>query len=73
MIILVVGDVEPQSVFKMVENGIRHKENPGKIESIFPDEPKHHNKRVVEKSLPLRCPSFRWELRTTQTYSGTIC
>jgi len=70
MIILVVGDVEPQSVFKMVENGIRHKENPGKIESIFPDEPKHHNKRVVEKKLAVAMPQFQMGIKDNSNVFG---
>ncbi|NLG88553.1 MAG: insulinase family protein [Clostridiaceae bacterium] len=70
MIILVVGDVEPQSVFNMVEKGIEHKDNPGKIESIFPDEPKHHNKRVVEKKLAVSMPQFQMGIKDNSNVFG---
>lgn len=70
MIILVVGDVEPRAVFEMVEKGIDVKENPGKIESIFPDEPKHHNKQVVEKKLAVAMPQFQMGIKDNSNVFG---
>jgi len=70
MIILVVGDVDPRSVFEMVEKGIEIKENPGKIESIFPDEPQHHNKQVVEKKLAVAMPQFQMGIKDNSNVFG---
>jgi len=66
MIILVVGDVMPETVIGIVEEGIKESKNPGKIERIFSGEPKTTTKNLLKKSLRFPCPSFKWELRITR-------
>lgn len=70
MIIAVVGDVNPESVFKMVEEGIKAKENPGKIQKIFPEEPRHHNRELVEKKLAVAMPQFQMGIKDNSGVMG---
>ncbi len=70
MIILVVGDVEPQAVFQMVEDHIEVKNNPGKIKKIVPDEPVHHHKQIVEKKLAVAMPQFQMGIKDSSGALG---
>lgn len=63
MIILVVGDVDPDSVFGMVESLIEKKEPRDAIKRIFPDEPDCINKPYVEQSLAVSSPIFQMGYR----------
>lgn len=70
MIIVTVGDVEPESVFNMIQQGIEVKENPGKIEKLFPKEPAHHNKKLIEKNLAVAMPQFNMGIKDNSYVSG---
>lgn len=70
MIIVTVGDVDPETVFKIVDNGIRAKENPGKIKRLFPEEPPHHNMKFVEKNLVVAMPQFNMGIKDNSYVSG---
>lgn len=70
MIIVTVGDVEPESVFNMVEHGIKAKNNPGRIEKIFPEEPAHHNQKLIEKNLAVAMPQFNMGIKDNSCVSG---
>ena len=60
MIILVVGEVEPSSVFHMVESMIEKKEARAEIRRIYPKEPDRLNKSYVEQSLAYPAQYSRW-------------
>jgi len=70
MIIVTVGDVDPDSVFNMVERGIRAKSNPGRIERIFPEEPTHHNMKLIEKNLAVAMPQFNMGIKDNSRVTG---
>lgn len=70
MIIVTVGDVEPESVFNMVEQGIKAQNNPGSIKRIFPEEPHHHNKKIIEKKLAVAMPQFNMGIKDNSKVSG---
>jgi len=59
MVIIVVGDVEPQSVFEQIEKGIKPLEAKPPIERIFPSEEKGINKDYVEQCLSVSIPMFQ--------------
>ncbi len=64
MMILVVGDVEPEEVFKQIEDSVVAKSSKPEIKRIFPDEPKQLTGNMLSKSLRLPCQCFKWDLRT---------
>jgi len=70
MVILVVGDVDSDTVFDMIENAIKQTEPMKEIVRIFPEEPKNINKSYVEQrlavSLPLFLMGFRDDLLVTK-------
>ncbi|MDD4295558.1 MAG: pitrilysin family protein [Ruminiclostridium sp.] len=70
MVILVVGDVEPETVIKIVEEGIEDRENPGEIGRRFQDEPAHHNKKMVEKKLAVSMPQFQMGIKDNSRVTG---
>jgi len=70
MMILTVGDVDHESVFNMVEQGIKAKNNPGKIKKIFPEEPPHHNMKFIEKKLAVAMPQFNMGIKDNSHVSG---
>lgn len=70
MILVVVGDVEPETVFKMVEEGIIAKENPGEIRKIFPEEPHGHIRELVEKKMPVAMPQFQMGIKDSTGTTG---
>lgn len=59
MVILVVGDVEPEEVFKMVEDGINSSQGLGDIKRIFPSEPEQLKSNYAEQSLAVATPLFQ--------------
>lgn len=70
MIIVVVGDVDPISVFEMVDEKIEAKENPGKIERIFPEEPREHRTQLVERKLAVAMPQFQMGIKDNAHLNG---
>lgn len=63
MIILVVGDVEPEGVFEKIEAAIAKKDKRAPIKRIFPEEPEMINKSYVEQSLAVSIPLFQMGYR----------
>lgn len=63
MIILVVGDVDAEEVFKQVEASIVVKEKLPEIKRIFPDEIKTINKPYIEEKLAVSTPMFMMGFR----------
>ncbi|HHV98120.1 MAG TPA: insulinase family protein [Clostridiaceae bacterium] len=59
MVICVVGDLEPESVFEQVEKYIEHSESRDEIKRLFPDEISSLNKDYVEQSLAVSTPLFQ--------------
>jgi predicted Zn-dependent peptidase len=59
MVIIVVGDVDPEKVFEMVEENIIKGDKDIKIERIFPDEPEAINKPYIEQKLAVSMPLFQ--------------
>ncbi len=59
MIVLVVGDVEPQSVFERVEAAIEQKDPRPGIKRIYPDEPSRIRTDYAEQSLAVSMPMFQ--------------
>ncbi|NTV90215.1 MAG: insulinase family protein [Clostridiales bacterium] len=58
MAILVVGDVEPESVFNMVDEGIKDAGVMPDITRIYPEEPEKPDKSYIEQSLEVSMPMF---------------
>ncbi len=63
MVILVVGDVEPQSVFKQVESALEKTDARNEISRISPQEPETINMCYVEQSLEVSKPIFQMGYR----------
>lgn len=63
MVILVVGDVEPQSVFNQVEAALDKTDARQAIKRIYPQEPGSINKSYTEQSLAVSMPIFQMGYR----------
>jgi predicted Zn-dependent peptidase len=72
MIILVVGEVEPSSVFHMVESMIEKKEARAEIRRIYPKEPDRLNKSYVEQYLAVSSPIFQMGYRDNKVDSDGV-
>jgi len=72
MIVLVVGDVDPNSVFGMVESLIEKNEPRSAIKRIYPDEPDRISKSYVEQSLAVSSPIFQMGYRDNEVDSDGI-
>lgn len=59
MMVLVVGDVEPEEVFAQVEEKIAAKDKKPEIKRIFPEEPAKIKKEYVEQKLAVSMPLFQ--------------
>ncbi len=59
MVILAVGDVDPQKTFEEVERSIESKQVKPEIERLFPDEPASVGQNYVEQSLAVSIPLFQ--------------
>ena len=59
MVILVVGDVDPEKVFGQVEKAIKTTSPIGEIQRIFPQEESKIHKSYVEKKLAISMPMFQ--------------
>ena len=67
MIICVVGDLEPESVFEQVEKNIKYSESLGEIKRIFPEEISSLNKDYVEQFLAVSTPLFQMGFKDDPT------
>lgn len=63
MVILVVGDVDPQSVFNQVEAALEKSDARPGIKRIYPQEPGTINKNYAELSLAVSMPLFQMGYR----------
>lgn len=63
MIVLVVGDVEPEGIFEKIEEAIEKKDKRAAIKRIFPEEPRGINKSYAEQSLAVSIPLFQMGYR----------
>lgn len=58
MIVLVVGDVDYNDVFKIVDDNIESRESKEAIKRIYPDEPDCVNKKLIEDYRQISRPIF---------------
>ncbi len=72
MVILVVGDVEPESVFEMVDKLIEKTDVKKGIQRIFPEEPGSINKNFVEQKLAVGTPVFQMGFRDNHLNNNGI-
>jgi len=70
MILAVVGDVDPETVFKLADEGIIATENPGEIQKIFPDEPQGHITGLVERNMAVAMPQFQMGIKDNSRTTG---
>ncbi len=63
MVILVVGDVDPQSVFNQVEKALEKTDKRPQIERVLPQEPDKIRKSYTEQSLAVSMPIFQMGYR----------
>lgn len=59
MVMLAVGDVDPQKTFEEVERSIESKQVKEAIERLFPEEPAGVGKNYVEQRLAVSLPLFQ--------------
>lgn len=71
MVVLAVGDIDPQSVFIRVENAIEKKDTRPEIKSIYPDEPDTINKDYAEAALAVSMPIFHMGFKDARLCEGT--
>lgn len=72
MAIVVVGDVEPESILNVIESGIKKNEpfTEG-IKKLYPDEPSNVAKHYAEQKLSVAMPLFMMGFKDTDTgYDG---
>lgn len=72
MFILVVGDVDPESVFEQVEKSIKVKGSITEIKRIFPEEPEEVKQNYIEQSLAVSTPLFQMGFKDTDEYTKGI-
>ena len=70
MVILVVGDVDPQQVFQQVESGIKPSKPQPEIKRIFPVEPAKVSTNYAEQTLAVSMPQFQMGFKDTGFESG---
>jgi predicted Zn-dependent peptidase len=70
MIIVTVGDVEPEAVFKMVDEGIIARDNPGEIRKLFPEESHGHSMQLVERKMAVAMPQFQMGVKDNVRITG---
>ena len=70
MVLLVVGDVEPESVFKMVDETVKGKQGSGEIIRKYPEERNAYNSEYVEQSLEVTMPYFLMGIKDNKRVEG---
>lgn len=72
MSIVIVGNVNPQEMLEVIENGIKKNEPfEEEIKKVYPDEPKEIAKSYAEQKLSVSIPMFMIGFKDTDTgYSG---
>lgn len=69
MVVVVVGDIEPEAVFSIVDNMIKF-EDKGKVEKKYPDEPEKINKEYAEQKLAVSMPLFNMGVKDNVRATG---
>ncbi len=69
MVVVVVGDLEPDKVFSIVDNMIQFKDK-GKVEKKYPQEPPELNKDYKEQKLAVSMPLFYMGIKDNVRVSG---
>ncbi|MGI6123795.1 MAG: EF-P 5-aminopentanol modification-associated protein YfmH [Acetivibrionales bacterium] len=69
MVVVVVGDFEPEKVFSIVDDMIQFKDK-GKVEKKYPDEPKEINREYNEQKLAVSMPLFNMGVKDNVQVSG---
>ncbi|NLH96047.1 MAG: insulinase family protein, partial [Clostridiaceae bacterium] len=59
MIVLAVGDVDPENVFRMVESTIPHNKPRAPVNRIYPEEKAAVHSEFIEERLAVSIPMFR--------------
>lgn len=60
MVVLVVGDVDPEKVFEQVERSIKTTQSKAEIKRVFPpEEPTSVNQEYIEQKLAVATPMFQ--------------
>lgn len=71
MVIVVIGDIDPVKISKVIENGVKKNEPfSEEIKKIYPDEPKEIAKQFIERKLSVAKPLFMTGFKDTDT---TLC
>ena len=72
MSIVVVGNIDPQKILSVIENGIKKNEPfTEEIKKVYPEEPAHISKSYKEQSLSVAMPLFMMGFKDTDTgYDG---
>lgn len=58
MVLVVVGDFEPNNILKEIKSRLKKKEDIGEITRIYPTEKKGINKKYLEKQMEVSMPIF---------------
>lgn len=69
MVVAVVGDSEPETVFSIVDEMIKF-EDKGRVEKKYPDEPKELNKEYKEQKLAVSMPLFNMGIKDNVRVTG---
>ncbi|MCX7774248.1 MAG: insulinase family protein [Clostridia bacterium] len=69
MVVTVVGDLDPDEVFSIVDNMIQFKDK-GKVEKKYPDEPDALNKDYKEQKLIVSMPLFYMGIKDNVRVTG---
>ena len=69
MVVTVAGDCEPETVFSIVDEMIKFKDN-GMVEKKYPDEPKEINKEYMEQMLAVSMPLFNMGIKDNVLVTG---
>jgi len=70
MVVVVVGDLDPDTVFSMVDEKI-HFRDKGTVEKKYPEEPHHLNKDYKEQKLAVSMPLFYMGIKDNVRVTGS--
>ena len=69
MMVLVVGDLEPDQVFRIVDKNIFFKDG-AKVEKRYPEEPEEPSQTYKEQRLPVSMPLFSMGIKDSVRVTG---
>ena len=70
MVVCVVGDVDPEEVFDLVDKNIKKDRPSGRVKSIFPDEPREICRKYIEAKASVSIPLFNIGFKDNYLKSG---